>query len=90
MKVLNNPQQGPTLVAEFLVGRLGKLIDAPVCEVDLMWISEDHRGWQYSAGNPQLRLEPGFASASLEVPDTVEIRSLEHRHEDDNARRSAH
>jgi hypothetical protein len=35
----------------------------------------------------RLRLAEGYGSASLEVGDVVEVRSLQHRSEDDNARR---
>lgn len=84
VKPLNNWQWPEICISELLVSKLGQLIEAPVCNVEPMWIGEDVRGWDFRNGR---LLEPGFAAASLEVPETVEERALAHRDEDDNKRR---
>jgi hypothetical protein len=88
IKASNNPQGPSTLVAEIIAGSIGELIAAPVCAAEVMWIGEEHAGFKYCKQNQQLTLEIGYASASLEVPDVVELRgSLQHQLSDDNPRR---
>ena len=85
IKPLNNCQNTPMVtINEYIVGRLGALIHAPVCQVSVVQISADHAGWEFRAGH---RLEVGLANGSLEVPNSHEDRALGHRTRDDNARR---
>jgi hypothetical protein len=87
VKVLNNPQGGQVLVTEYLVSAVGGLIDAPVCEVRPIAISEDFAGYQVPNGP---RLDVGIANASLAIADVAEMRPvLLHREGDDNACRHA-
>jgi hypothetical protein len=60
------------------------LIAAPVCEPQLVFIPSDLVGWEFRAG---MRLEEGWAHASLAADPVVETHSLDHRAMDDNARR---
>lgn len=84
-KAPNNPQGGRILVTEYLLSRAGRVIGAPVCEVEPMAITTDLAGFQVLNGP---LLEVGIASASREIADAVEIRAtLQHREQDDNARR---
>lgn len=86
-KAPNNPQGGQILATEYIVSRVGDLISAPVCTVRPMTIPAAFNGFQVVSGP---MLHPGIASASLEIPDAVEMRpTLEHRDKDDNARRHA-
>ena len=85
VKPLNNCQGTPRVVInDFLVGRLGVLIGAPVCTVNVVWIGPDHVGWEFRPGH---HLELGFACASREIPGVHEGGQLDHRQRDDNARR---
>lgn len=84
VKPLNGPHGEMAPVNEFLVGRAGKMIVAPVCDVSLIVIPSDVAGWEFSPG---LTLETGVASASREVAGCHEERVLSHRDEDDNKRR---
>lgn len=84
VKPPNNPQGGEVIVTEYVVGRLGRLISAPVCEVAIALIPEELAGWEF---RPGMELEPGYASASQHVEDVVEHRALRSRTDDDNARR---
>lgn len=82
-----NSQQGPTItVSEFVVAACGQVIGAPTCRVASVLIPADFAGYQVENG---VVLEAGVASASLEVPNVFELRSLEHRDRDDNAVRHA-
>lgn len=85
VKPLNNCQGSPRVVVnEFIVGRLGLLIGAPVCEVDVVRIGPDHVGWEFRAGH---QLEEGLASGSRDVEGAHEAHQLDHRNQDDNQRR---
>ena len=80
---LTTNRQGPiVLVNEQIVGRCGALIGAPTCRVETVEIPESLAG-EVSG----IEVHPGLAHGSLEVPQTVNQRSLEHRAEDDNRRR---
>jgi hypothetical protein len=83
-KVINNPQGPRVLANEQIVGRLGKLIGAPVCEVELVYIPADLAGWEFRPGLPLIE---GWAHGSLALEPVTETRSLEDRAQDDNARR---
>ena len=85
-KVLNNPQGPRVLANEQIVGRLGTLIGAPVCEVDLVYIPAALAGWEF---RPGLQLAEGWAHGSLAVEPVTETRTFEDRAQDDNARRHA-
>ncbi len=87
VKPLNNCQGSPRIVInEFIIGRLGSLIGAPVCEVAVVHIGPDHVGWEFRAG---YHLQEGFACASREVEGVHESHQLDHRNRDDNSRRHA-
>ena len=71
---------------EWIVGRAGALIEAPVCETALVRIPEELAGEEFAPG---VVLVPGFASGSRHVERVVEERTLSHRAEDDNRARHA-
>lgn len=85
-KSLNNLQHPRVPANEQIVGRLGALIGAPVCDVALVRIPDDLAGWEFRPGHA---LEVGLASGSLAVEPAVETRALDNRALDDNARRHA-
>jgi len=74
------------LVTEYVVGRVGQLIGAPVCETAVIEIPTSLLPWEFRPGQ---QLPTGFGSATRDLPGVVtEIRgSLSHRGDDDNARR---
>jgi len=72
------------LVSEFIVSRVGRLIGAPVCENGIVEVPNELAGWEFRPGSA---LVAGFGHASLAVDSAHESRSLEHRSNDDNARR---
>ncbi len=86
VKPQNNPQGPRVLIAENVVGRVGALIAAPVCEVAVVRIPKELDGWEF---RPSAKLEPGVAHASLAVSDAQEVRQLEYRERDDNRWRHA-
>lgn len=87
MKTCNNPQGPRVPVNEFVVGRLGRLLGAPVCAVALLGIGEDIAGDRLADGR---LLEPGLAHGSLNVVDASFDRALGHREKDTNAARQAY
>ena len=84
VKVPDNPHTPKSLVSDLIVGKLGLLIDAPVCKVEVIWIGDDCAGWEYRPGRV---LNPTWAFASLEVPGVTDSLTLTHRSCGDNARR---
>jgi hypothetical protein len=86
VKPLNNYQAEIVCVNEYVLGSLGRLIGAPVCEVAIVQITETHAGWGFKNGGPRV-LESGLASASKAIPSSREERALIHRARDDNRRR---
>ena len=74
------------IVTEHVVGRVGALMGAPVCEVAIVQIPEELAGWQFVPGR---QLEPGLAHGSAAVDQATEDRSLAHRQRDDNQIRQA-
>jgi hypothetical protein len=86
VKPLNNIQGSPMIsVDEYIVGRVGQAISAPVCEVAVIKIREEHRGWEF---RPGAALEPGLSYACREIPDAQEVKgTLSHRALDENRRR---
>jgi hypothetical protein len=85
-KVLNNGQGDRVPVTEQIVGRLGTLIGAPVCAVELVQIPAALAGWEF---RPGMALIEGWAHGSLAADPVIETHSLDHRAMDDNARRHA-
>ena len=84
VKLISN-RQGPMVpVNEQIVGRCGDLIDAPTCRVQLVEIPEPLSG--LASG---VVVRAGLAHGSLDVPDTINQRRLDHRYDDDNVRRHA-
>jgi hypothetical protein len=84
-KAINNFQGPRVPVTEQIVGRLGRLLDAPSCEVELVRV-DAIAGWEFRPGSGRT-VEPGWAHGSIAVEPAVETRSLDHRTEDDNRRR---
>lgn len=84
-KAVNN-FQGPRLpVTEQIVGRLGHLIGAPVCDSKLISLDEIV-GWEIRPGTGRL-VEAGYAHGSRAVEPTLETREMRFRADDDNSRR---
>ena len=86
VKPLNNRQGERVTITEVIVGAVGKLIGAPVCEATVVTLPEELRGWEFRPGS---QLEPGLAHASRAVTAAIEDRQLLHRDRDDNRRRHA-
>jgi hypothetical protein len=86
VKPLNNPQGARIPITELIVGRVGELIEAPVCEVRVVELPEELRDEEY---RPGLKMVPGYASASRDLGGCLEERDLVHRDKDDNASRQA-
>jgi hypothetical protein len=86
VKPLNNPQGAKVPIAELIVGLVGALISAPVCEFRVVEIPEELRGEEYRAGH---KLEPGYASASRDLGGCLEHRGFFNRDKDDNSSRLA-
>lgn len=84
VKPINGAHGEMATVSEFIVGRVGATIAAPVCEVSLIRIPTELAGWEFQNGRA---LEVGVACASREVVGAHEERALTHRDEDDNRRR---
>jgi hypothetical protein len=57
------------------------LIGAPVCPVRVIFIPSALEGWQFRAG----QLKRGFAHASLDVANSVQVGGLGDRGHDENA-----
>jgi len=71
-------------VNEQIVGRLGRLVGAAVCDVGLVEIPKELSSWSYRPGH---RLAAGYAHASRALDDVLETRQVRHLHEDDNGNR---
>jgi hypothetical protein len=84
VKAPNNPQGGRVVVTELIVSAVGRLIGAPVCEVEPIEIPADFAGMTLPSG---LALQAGIGSASRAIPDVTQAGGLEHRRRDDNRRR---
>jgi hypothetical protein len=81
VKPITNPQGPRVPVIEYVVGRLGRLIASPVCEVAIVEISPDIA----TAAVPA-----GLAHGSKDVAGSLNLgRPLAHRHDDDNRGRHA-
>jgi hypothetical protein len=80
------PELAKALVTEYVVGRVGQLIGAPVCDVALIEIPQALLPWEFKPG---IQLPTGFGTATRDISSAVrEIRGmLEHRSDDDNAKR---
>lgn len=84
-KSVNNFQSARLPVTEQIVGRLGDLIDAPVCTCKLV-VLDEIVGWEIRKGSARL-VEAGYAHGSRAVEPTLETRQLRFRTDDDNRRR---
>ncbi len=80
----NSDQEGKLIVTEYVVGSLGPLIGAPICEIAIVRIPEDIADFEFVAGR---KLESGLAHASLAIEDVKEARPLLYRQQDNNRRR---
>lgn len=83
-----DPKLGKALVTEFVVGRCGALIGAPVCAVEPIFISPSLLPYDLRPGVP---LVAGIGTATKNLDGTVtEIRhDLTRRYDDDNRVRHA-
>jgi hypothetical protein len=86
-KSVNNFQGGRIPITEQIVSRLANLIGAPACDARLVDVTPI-AGWEFRPGTGRL-IEPGWAHGSTAVEPVIETRSLDHRGDDDNARRQA-
>lgn len=86
VKPLNNLQGERVTVTEAIVGAVGQMIGAPVCETVVVTLPEALRGWEFRPGHG---LEPGLAHACKAVEGAVEDRQLRFRERDDNRARHA-
>jgi hypothetical protein len=84
-KALNNRQSPRVPITEQIVGRLGRLIGAPVCEPQLVLL-DGVAGFEFVSGRIA---EPKWAHGSLALDPALEIRILENRSDDENRRRHA-
>lgn len=84
VKPLNNNHSQRVCVNEYVVSAIGRLLGAPVCEVDIIRVPDDLAGYEFTPGKA---LAAGYASASRAVGQVREDRSLTFRHRDDNRRR---
>jgi hypothetical protein len=87
IKPLNNQQGLRIPITEQIVGRAGALTGAPTCIVRTIQIPSQLVGWEF---RPGYRLEASIAHACEHVGDAADVRGLDRRNEDDNARRHAH
>lgn len=87
VKPLRNGQGSERVpITEQIVGRVGALVGAPVCEVVLLEVPAELDG--EPTGRPS-RLTVGFEHGSGDIADAQLVRDLVHRTEDDNASRQA-
>jgi hypothetical protein len=86
VKPLNNCQRERVTVTETIIGRVGQLIGAPICETSVVAIPNDISGWEFRPGHA---LEPGFAHGSRAVSGVQEASRLLYVDRDDNAVRHA-
>jgi hypothetical protein len=86
VKPQNNLQGAKVVVTEYLVGSLGGLIGAPVCEVAIARLPEEIVGWEF---RPGATLQAGLAHASRDVEDAQLLHALDYRQQDDNRHRHA-
>ena len=89
VKPLNNGLWEQTIVTDYIVGKLGILIGASVCDVAVVVINEDLEDQVFRPASG-LKLQAGLAHGSRHLEDAIEKRSnLLHRDRDDNSRRHA-
>ena len=86
VKPLNNKQGERVVITEAIVGTVGRLIGAPVCQTAIVRIPDSLQGQKLGRG---LRLEPGLAHASRKVDAADEYRFLRYRDRDQNRVRHA-
>ncbi len=81
---MNNRQGERTTVTEAIVAAVGKLIEAPICECEIVFLPPEIEGWEFCPG---FQIESGFAHASRAVTSAIEYKSLKYRDRDENAQR---
>ena len=86
VKPLNNGQGERVVITEAIVGAVGKVIGAPVCDSVIIRIPEELTGWEF---RPGLQLEAGLAHGSRLVRGAIEARELLYRDRDENRRHHA-
>ncbi len=83
-KCIQSPQGPRVALNEQIVGRLGRAIQAAVCDVTLLEIPPSLEGWEFRPGQ---RLVAGYVHGSLAVETPVEIRAISHPNDDENPTR---
>jgi hypothetical protein len=86
IKPLNNIQGIRVPVTEQIVGRIGFLIEAPICIVHTIEIPSEFVGWEFRSGR---KLEAGIAHGSKHIDQVADVGGMDRRNNDDNARRHA-
>lgn len=88
LKPCDNPQEKRVPVTEQVVARCGRLIGAPVCNVELIRIPAEFDGHRLSA---ERCIKTGIPHASADVPSALFERAgtPTHRDRDENAARHA-
>lgn len=81
VKPLNNLQNPKVVVTDYVIGKMGSLIGAAVCEVSVVVIPPELEGWEFRPGS---HLAQGNAHGSRHVADATEYRDLRDRDRDDN------
>ncbi len=84
VKPLNNKQGERVTVTEAIVAAVGKLIEAPICECEIVFLPPEIEGWEFCPG---FQIKSGFAHASQAITSAVEHRSLKYRAKDENSQR---
>jgi hypothetical protein len=85
VKAPNQSQGGMVLVTEYIVGRLGRLIEAPTCRGEIIEVPSDLAGFEFQPG---AKLAAGYGHGTLMISAAVEVRGTPgRRFEDDNRQR---
>ena len=87
IKPLNNLQGERVPITEQIVARAGQLIGAPVCTPRTIEIPEELATYPYCHSRV---LVPSIAHGSGAVDEVTEIRTMNHRNEDENNVRHAY
>lgn len=83
-KSIQSPQGKRVAVNEQIVGRVGRLLDAPTCDVSLVEIPAALEGWEFRPGQKLLH---GYVHGSLALDPVIETRAFVHPADDQNPTR---
>ena len=86
VKPLNNRQGHRVTVTEAIVGKMGALISAPVCQTSVLYLPPEIAGWEFRPGS---FIEVGNAHGSRAVDKAQEDRNVLYPDRDDNRARNA-